>query len=173
MTLEDAVKLIKNNRAFKSSMQTWADLGCGSGLFTNALAHLLTKGSLIYAVDTNRSLLNKIPESEDIVIKKMCIDFTNDKLPGNLDGILMANSFHFVNDKNSFIKKIELNFKSKIIFLIVEYDTDKSNPWVPYPLSFNSLKFFFEAAGYSSIIKLNTHPSVYRRADIYSVLIEK
>jgi SAM-dependent methyltransferase len=173
MILDNAIKLIKNDKSFKSMVQTWADLGCGAGLFTNALAHLLTHGSLIYAVDSNRSSLNKIPESKNITIKKMHNDFTKDMLPDNLDGILMANSFHFVKDKNSFIKKVELNFKSKIIFLIVEYDTDKSNLWVPFPLSFNSLKIFFEDAEYSSVIKLNSFPSIYRRADIYSALIEK
>ena len=85
----------------------------------------------------------------------------------------MANSFHYVKDKDSFIKKIEKKFKSVALFLILEYDMDISNPWVPFPISFNSLKLFFKNEGYASIKKLNERTSIYRRANIYSALIKK
>ena len=106
-------------------------------------------------------------------IEKVHGNFIQTVLPQNLNGILMANSFHYVKDKNTFIKKIEKNLKLEGSFIIVEYDMDNSNPWVPYPLSFNSLKKFFEKFRYTSITKLNEHPSMYRRANIYSALIIK
>jgi hypothetical protein len=55
----------------------------------------------------------------------------------------------------------------------VEYDTDKSNPWVPYPISFATLERMFGDAGYASVQLLGTRPSIYKRAPLYAVQIEK
>ncbi len=173
MLLAKAIELIRNDTVQESNVQVWADLGCGSGLFTSALVNLLLTGSKVYAVDNSKDSLNKIPENKHVIIEKINKNFIQDNLPGNLDGILMANSFHYVDDKNSFIKKIVGNFKSKPIFIFVEYDTDVSNTWVPFPISFNSFKLFFGNEGYSSIKKLNERSSMYRRANIYSAIIKK
>ncbi len=107
MKLEEAAELLRNNITPKASIQSWADLGCGSGVFTQALANLLAQGSTIYAVDRNKTSLDKIHTNNNIRLEKLCRDFIKDQLPGNLDGILMANSFHYVNNKNSFIKKLK------------------------------------------------------------------
>ena len=60
MKLEEAVKLLSYSSDEKL---TWSDLGCGAGTFTLALAHQLKEGSVIYAVDKNKSSLDKIPDS--------------------------------------------------------------------------------------------------------------
>ncbi len=173
MHLKEAVDLIRHNSISGSVVQTWTDLGCGSGTFTAALANLLPAGSLIYAVDKSKSSLEKIPEEiNDVKVNKLKEDFTKGKIPGSLDGILMANSLHYVRDKSSFIKKIKTNLKPGGFFLIIEYDSMSSNPWVPYPVNFNSLKILFESEGCCSIIKINERPSVFRRANIYSSLIK-
>jgi ubiquinone/menaquinone biosynthesis C-methylase UbiE len=173
MLLNEAIDLIRTDIISGASVQIWADLGCGSGTFTEALANLLPENSIIYAVDRNKSLVENISGNNKIKIEKIHANFINDDLPQELDGILMANSIHYVEDKDSFIKKIEKNFKSKPFFLIVEYDMDISNPWVPFPLSFNSLKQFFTSADYTSVRKLNEHISVYQKANIYSAIIKK
>ncbi|MFZ0455326.1 MAG: class I SAM-dependent methyltransferase [Ignavibacteriaceae bacterium] len=173
MLLNDAIDLIRNDALSKTCAQTWADLGCGSGTFTKALANLLPDNSIIYAVDKNRSDLINVGRNEKIKVEKIDADFINDDLPLNLDGILMANSLHYVEEKSPFIKKIEKNFKSDSLFLIVEYDMDISNHWVPFPLSYNSLKLLFENEGYNSIKKLKERASLYRRTNIYSALINK
>jgi ubiquinone/menaquinone biosynthesis C-methylase UbiE len=173
MLLEDAIYLIRNDVISGPDIQTWADLGCGSGTFTAALANLLPDNSIIYAVDKSKYPMKNISVNNKITIEKINADFIIDDLPKELDGILMANSLHYVEDKDSFIKKIEKNFNSEPLFLIVEYDMDNSNPWVPFPLSFNSLKQFFTNAGYTSVRKLNEHISIYQRANIYSALIKK
>jgi hypothetical protein len=56
-------------------------------------------------------------------------------------------------------------------FVIVEYDLDKANRWVPYPVSRVRLTSLFIEAGYSSIKMLCSRPSVYRRAPLYAALI--
>ncbi len=173
MKLEEAVRLIGYEFVFFPQKQVWADLGCGSGTFTKALAVILPGNSVIYAVDKVKSVLNNIPDRfRNSAIEKINGDFTRIQLPFNLDGILMANSLHYIEDKDLFIKKIHMNLKEKGYFLIVEYDINISTPWIPYPVSFNSLKKLFNEEKYS-VIKLADHPSVYRKEKIYSALIMK
>ncbi len=171
MNLEEAIKLLSY---WSNKKEMWADLGCGSGTFTSALAHQLEGGGVIYAVDQNKNALNKIPDDyNDVQILKHQTDFTEIDLPNNLDGILMANSLHYVKDKYSFINNIKNYLKASGIIIIIEYDTDKSNHWVPFPISFQSLKSLFESCGFTWIKKLNEHPSIYRRANMYSAIIKK
>jgi ubiquinone/menaquinone biosynthesis C-methylase UbiE len=173
MELQDAISLIQYERPGTPEVQTWADLGCGQGLFTYALANSLLQGSTIYAVDENSSALKKIHSTGKVTIKTLHADFINDSLKlSNLDGILMANSLHYVKDKPAFIRKAIGYMKEKSNFLIAEYDTDKPvSTWVPYPVSFQSLRIIFSEAGYTSIKKLGEHTSVYNSGNIYSALI--
>src|SRR5215216_6627587 len=105
MELDEAIEFIQ----FKTSvsMQVWIDLGCGSGLFTLALANYLPPESVIKAIDKNERLLKKIPDDyKGVQIQTIAADFIRDPLPAEkLDGILMANSLHYVADKGAFIEK--------------------------------------------------------------------
>ena len=172
MKLDEAIKLISGIEGINKPNQQWADLGCGEGLFTRALANLLGKDSIIHAVDINLRSLSSFPDLENhVTIKKHKSDFINQEAPFNgIDGVLMANSFHFVKNKSIFISKLKIQLKPAHVLLLVEYDTDVSNSWVPYPISFKSLEKFFRENGYNSILKLHETPSLYNRANIYSVV---
>lgn len=174
MKLNEAISLISGIDDINKPGQQWADLGAGEGMFTKALANLLGKDSIIHAVDTNLRSLSSFPDLENqIIIKKLKFDFINQDLPFNeLDGVLMANSFHFVKNKSTFISKLKEHLKPSHSLLIVEYDTDVSNSWVPYPIMFESLEKFFITEGYQSIKKLHSMPSLYNRANIYSAIIK-
>jgi SAM-dependent methyltransferase len=152
---------------------TWADLGCGDGTFTLALAHLLVAGSMIHAIDRDRAALRKIPsEHEGVRIATHRGDFTTQPWPfDDLDGILMANSLHYVPDQAAFIRRCESHMKPDRRFLIIEYDTDAGNRWVPYPMSRLTLSALFEAAGYSSIRVLASRASIYQRVPLYAAVI--
>ena len=166
MNQTDAITLISKG-VTTSSPQRWADLGCGNGTFTNALFHLLPTGSKIEAIDRQTQRLG-------IPVNFTVANFETDELKLTaLDGILMANSLHFVQDKKKLITMLEPYFPGNPTFLIVEYDTDKANSWVPYPLSFPSLSTLFTSLGYHQVIKLAERPSVYNRARIYASLIQK
>ncbi len=171
MNLEEAIHLIRADKPFTKS--NWADLGCGSGLFTYALASLLPQGSTIYAIDKNINAFIQMAGFDGITIKQYELNFERDKLPfNNPDGILMANSLHFVKDKNGFIEGV-LTFKRLATVIIVEYDTEISNHWVPYPISFLSLKNTFHVAGFSSVIKINERPSAFNNGNLYSAIIRR
>jgi ubiquinone/menaquinone biosynthesis C-methylase UbiE len=54
VTVDDAAQLIGGARIGGGAM-TWADLGCGDGTFTLALAAILPRGSIIHAMDRDIS----------------------------------------------------------------------------------------------------------------------
>ncbi|MBO9730291.1 MAG: class I SAM-dependent methyltransferase [Chitinophaga sp.] len=172
MHVADAIALIKNNVI--PATGNWADLGCGSGLFTYALAHYLDTGSIIYALDKDKPSLSPLPNPHQVVIQPMQVDFVKDDLPVSaLTGILMANSIHYVADKPAFIERIKPHLQEKSFFLMVEYETTRANPWVPYPVPFNALKTLFHQAGFTMAVKLGERPSVYQSGTMYAALFAK
>jgi len=168
MTLAQAKELIKCDPLNASQPQTWFDLGCGSGLFTKALNGLLPQDSLIYAVDKQGTAFN----NKDI--KFLQLDFVKDPLPNvSVDGILMANSLHYVKDKLLFLTRIKNHLKTRGVFLLVEYDIETSNQWVPYPISLLSAGTLSTQAGFESFAKISDRPSVFNGRKIYSALFSR
>jgi len=168
--LRDAIEMLAESGVDALGLTKWADLGCGTGTFTVALAGLLSPGSTIHAMDRVGSVLQRIPpELRGVSITTHRGDFTNHTWPfANLDGILMANSLHYVEDQASFIRACESYMKSRRYFLIVEYDTREASRWVPYPVGQTRLTTLFEHAGYTSVRVLRSRSSIYRRAPLYS-----
>lgn len=170
-----AIELIKNAFTEPVTPVTWMDLGCGSGTFTKALSTLVGKGSMVYAIDASRSSLDKVPGSVDgVTIHKVAADFIVDELPAaSVDGILMANSLHYVADKPSLIRKLSAHLKPAAALLVVEYDTNKANQWVPHPISFNELQTLLGDHDFESIKKIGQAPSVYHAGGMYAARIKK
>jgi hypothetical protein len=178
VTIEDAIALL-NYPALRDHLAKpaapgntptashWADLGCGSGLFTFALAKFLSPGSTIDAIDL-RPGIDTQTTNNGVAIQPRAADFTRDDLQfSGLGGILMANSLHYVRDKPGFLTRI----KNVPSVLLVEYDTDRAVPrWVPYPLSFNSASDLLNAAGWPNVQKLGGRPSAFGRANLYAAL---
>lgn len=174
MKLNEAIRFLSNDIIVPEKTK-WADLGCGTGTFTLALASLLKPSSTIYALDADSSSLHQLPAKyNEVIIEKQESDFEKDDLSfTDLNGILMANSLHYVKDQPGFIKKIAGFLQATGCFLLIEYDTDIPNPWVPYPLSFSSAKNIFMEAGFSFAQKIHEKRSAFGRANLYSMLIKK
>jgi trans-aconitate methyltransferase len=172
MELVTALKLIEQGVDKNSTRQTWADLGAGSGLFTQSLSLCLPPGSVVHAVD-KLSVVKKIKLTTQVVrLITHQKDFVNEALDFEvLDGIVMANSLHYVDDKISFIERLKKNLKATGRLIIVEYDMNVSNSWVPYPIRFADLSLLSIKCGFSSVTKLFEVPSVYHNAMIYSALL--
>ena len=145
----------------------WADLGCGDGTFTFALAQFLPPGSTIEAIDL-RTTIKRQTTANGVTILPRKADFVKDELGlADLDGILMANSLHYVRDQPALLKRL----RPTSAFLLIEYDTDRATPvWVPYPVSFASASKLLPAAGWTSIARLGTRPSAFGRSNLYAVL---
>lgn len=172
MDQKDAAKFISFEN--KNPLpQLWLDLGCGTGLFTVALAGNLPAGSKIIAIDKDGKALRKIPDAvNDVVIQAMATDFVNDAWDvKEVDGILIANALHYVRDKEILLKKLISLMKINGVFLIVEYDRQAANQWVPYPLTIDAAKALFKGIGYPGFHMLNKRPSVFGEHYMYAAII--
>lgn len=172
MTHLDHVQLIK--KAIPKDTGIWADLGSGTGAFTLALADLVSPETKIYSIDKDKSSL----ETQKTQFEKMfpdanvefrIQDFTTPLNLPPLDGILMANSLHYVKDKIPFLKRLKTYLKPKGRLLLIEYNADSGNYWVPYPLSYDTFEKLMHASGFSKPTLLATISSSFLR-EIYSAL---
>jgi len=142
----------------------WADLGAGEGAFTLALAELLGPGSRIVAVDKDARALRGIGDEMAarfpyVAVETMAADFTRPLGLLELDGVLMANSLHFVRDKPPVLGLVRATLKPGGRLIVVEYGTEHGNPWVPFPFSFPTWEKMAADAGFESTRLLRTIPS--------------
>ncbi len=152
----------------------WADLGCGSGAFTLALAELLGPKAVIYAVDVSASALQdlelrlrrSLPACE---IRPRRADFTRPLDLPPLDGIVMANSLHFHREKEPIIRSVRGMLRKTGRFILVEYNVDRGNPWVPFPISWRTWQGLAAACGFAHTEKIGAKPSSFLR-EIYSAV---
>jgi ubiquinone/menaquinone biosynthesis C-methylase UbiE len=162
---------------------SYADLGAGSGAFTLALRELLGLSADIYAVDRDQGRLSELERahrarfgtSDHLHI--IPADFTGElgtsassvrRLPP-LEGVLMANSLHYFRDKEKVLRHIGSFLRPGGALLLVEYNVDRGNPWVPHPLSFEAFSELAPRAGFSEPRLLAKHPSRFLR-EFYSAL---
>jgi ubiquinone/menaquinone biosynthesis C-methylase UbiE len=151
----------------------WADLGAGTGTFTLALRELVGPEAVIYAVDKDRSSLAELKRGferrfgEAPGLHVLHADFETILGLPPLDGVLMANSLHFFKDKAVVLSQVRGLLKPGGMLLLVEYNVDRGNPWVPYPLSFSTFKTVGTAAGFEEPRLIATHPSSFLR-EFYS-----
>jgi ubiquinone/menaquinone biosynthesis C-methylase UbiE len=171
MKISEAIALIDARRIEWTRPQSWCELGCGSGTFTTALAHLLAPGSTIHAVDLDQRTLAGVPDHyEGVEIRKRVGDIRSPQLLlPSVDGILMANTLHFIQEQQVFLKRLQSVADR---FLIVEYERSNPNRWGPYPVGFERLRQLFTEAGVERVEKLATRPSLFG-GTIYSALAEK
>jgi ubiquinone/menaquinone biosynthesis C-methylase UbiE len=133
----------------------WADLGAGEGAFTLALADLIGREGHIVAVDKDARALRSIGEG----IETRVADFTKPLDLHDLDGVVMANSLHFVRDKTRVLEAVHQMLRPGGRLIIVEYGTDSGNPWVPYPFAYQQWEAMAARAGFKNTRLLKTVPS--------------
>jgi len=176
MEHQDHVNLLRP--ADLSQGGIWADFGAGSGAFTLALSELVGLKAEIYAIDKDRSGFSKLEQSHRARfgtsqnIHPVRADFTGALSLPPLDGILMANSLHFFKQKEKVLRHVRSFLKLNGTLLLVEYNVDSGNPWVPYPLSFETYHKLAPQTGFTEPRLLATNPSRFLR-EFYSAVAYK
>jgi SAM-dependent methyltransferase len=172
MNHEDHLFLLKGG--IRSLSGTWAEFGSGGGLFTLALVELTRPDARIYSIDWDKHALkrqsNLIREnfpSREAGIIYLHADYTTLLDLPALDGVLIANSLHFQENKLSLLKKINGYLRPGGCMLLVEYNSDRGNHWVPYPLSFGTWQQLALQAGFWNTRLLAKVPSSFM-GEIYS-----
>ena len=133
----------------------WVDLGAGEGAFTLALAELLGPEARIIAIDRDATALREIGDG----IETRVADFTKPLGLSDLDGVVMANSLHFVRDKLRVLGAVRQMLKPDGRLIMIEYGSDRGNPWVPYPMSYRTWERIAGEAGFAGTVLLHTVPS--------------
>ena len=165
----DHVRLLRDG---VTSGGRWADLGAGTGAFTLALAELVGTGGEVTAVDRDRGALHDLERTlrpGGATVRTLRADFTKPIDLAPLDGVVMANSLHFVRDKAPVLALVRAMLKPAGRLLLVEYDADKGNPYVPHPLSFEAWRTLADASGFTGTRELASVPSRFLRR-IYSAV---
>ena len=170
MTHEDHLALLAEG--VTTGPATWADLGSGTGSFTIALAELLGGEGKIISVDRDgralreqeQVLRSRFPRLEVQLIAR---DFTTLADISGLDGVVMANSLHYQPDAEGFLRKVKAWLKPGGRLIVVEYDIEMPNPWVPHPMSWRRFSAIAGTVGFSAVRLLDSRSSRYHRR-VYS-----
>lgn len=144
----------------------WADIGSGHGAFTLALADLIGPAGVIHSLDRDGRALRaqasvlgaRFPQTH---VEFHTADFTRKLDLPTLDGLVMANALHFVRDKAPVVSLLARTLRPGGRLILVEYDTDRGNQWVPYPLTFPDWQALASRCGLVQTRLLATRPSSF------------
>jgi SAM-dependent methyltransferase len=174
MDHRDHVELLRGGVAGAGG--TWADVGAGDGAFTLALAELLGPGGRIIAVDRDRGALEENARAiaarfPGVGLETRRADFEGPLELPPLDGLVAANSLHFVaRDRQlQVVRLLASSLRPGGAFIVVEYDADHGNPWVPHPFSAASWERLAADAGLVGTNPIGRVPSRFLGA-IYSAV---
>src|SRR4029077_7090132 len=112
------------------------------------------------------AFVSSVPQAE---LRVRNADFTKPLDLSALDGVVMANALHSVEDKPPVAAPVRGYLKHGGRLLLVEYDSDRGNNWVPYPMSFKTWRDVAAEAGFVETRQLATVPSRFLQR-IYSAL---
>lgn len=177
MNHADHVELLK--LGVPSPGGVWAEFGSGRGAFTLALTELIGPTGTIHSVDKNGKALNEQAQAIQYRFAELApkmhylaADYTNPLDLPPLDGLLMANSLHFQRDKRTILRAILDYLSPGGCLILVEYNINRGNPWVPYPIPFNDWEELAQECGFINTRILGVRPSRSMK-EIYSAVSDK
>jgi SAM-dependent methyltransferase len=178
MDHRDHVRLLKAGLPEVKSdpAPVWADFGSGQGAFTLALAELLGPGAQIHSIDQDARALRAQQQALDAGYPDSCVnyhpaDFTQRLELPVLDGLVMANALHFIarSRQAEVVRLLKGYLRPQGRMLLVEYNVDRGNLWVPHPLSYPTWEALARECGFASTRLLSTTPSSFLH-EFYSAL---
>lgn len=142
----------------------WAEMGAGAGAFTLALRDLAGPEIEIIAIDRDagdlraleRAMTRAFPGTR---LETRRADFTRPLDLPLLDGILAANALHYAPDQAALLRRWRGHLHPGGRLIVVEYDTDHGNQWVPYALSYPTFARLAREAGFATVERIGTQPS--------------
>jgi SAM-dependent methyltransferase len=175
MDHQDHLALLRNGIPTRGGV--WADFGSGRGAFTSALAESVGSSGQIYSIDKDRRALQAQSRLLSGHISAQALpkihyirqDYLNRIDLPDLDGIVMANALHFQRHKEPVLAMILQYLKPGGRFILVEYNVDHGNVWVPHPISYPTWETLAMNLGFVGTCLLERRPSHFLN-EIYSAL---
>lgn len=130
---------------------------------------LLGAGSRIYAVDRNPralAVLQRWADADGADVVTIRGDFTDpaawsEIAERTLDGILLANSLHFVSAADRVLRRLVDLIRPGGRVVLVEYERRAPSRWVPFPVSPERFSELARYAGLAMPDVVATRPSVF------------
>ena len=159
MDAREAERLIEP--AVPSGAGVWADFGAGDGTFTRALVARLGPGARVFAVDRDARALAALERVAGVTSVRADLKQPFElpgAPPGTLDGLLLANTLHFMRDPPAVLARLVAWLRPGGSAVLIEYDQRSPSRWVPHPIDAADLPALFESAGLEP-------PRIVARAD--------
>lgn len=168
----DHVNLLR--RGIPTPQGVWADFGSGTGAFTLALAELIQPTGTIFSIDRDglalqaqeKQMKARFPK---VQVQYMKASYTRPLELPPLDGLIAANTLHFLQDKEPVLSLFFSYLKPAGWMILVEYNVENGNYAVPYPLPYPAWERLAKRSGFATTQLLATRPSRFLR-EIYSAL---
>jgi ubiquinone/menaquinone biosynthesis C-methylase UbiE len=172
MQLQTAISLLQPAIPPSEFPQTWADIGAGTGLFTQALDQILPEKSTIITLDKSPHPLWYL-KLERCQLRVEDGNFERKMDLPLLDGMVMANALHYTQEPERVLRSLLEYLKPGGRLVLVEYDTDTAMPpWVPFPVSISRLGVLAKTAGWKKPEITGQMPSAYGHSQIYVAVLE-
>lgn len=156
---------------------TWADLGAGSGNFTRVLSDLVGPAGVIYAVDRSahalRMLMLSLPWPGGTTIRPVVADIRHQLNLPPLDGVLLANVLHFVEDQPALLGRLARALLPHGKCVVVEYELTHNLGWTPFPVPFERWALLVAAVGFKSTHRIGRRRSPRTGIEMYAALAVK
>jgi ubiquinone/menaquinone biosynthesis C-methylase UbiE len=146
----------------------WADFGAGVGSFTRALRELVGPEAVIYAIDRDRHALRGQRDAIPVAG-----DFTQPLDLPSLDGILMANALHWVNDQARVMAQLVGYLHPGGRLILVEYDVTGPRSYIPHPVPYARFEALAQAAGLRDVRRIGERVSPSSGVTMYAGVAQK
>lgn len=136
----------------------WIDAGCGNGTYSFPLSTLVSE---VIALDKNKNNLSYLESkiTSEMNIWTQHFDFSKPSWNSSLvDGILFSFSLHYDPEHRIALEHAYRQLKPGGKLVVIEYSSEKSVPWVPYPLPQEELISILETISFITIKVIQTLP---------------
>lgn len=86
--------------------------------------------------------------------------------------LLMANALHFASDAEGVLRRVVAMLPPAGKLLLVEYDRERGNPWVPYPVPLRRFRALAEEVGLGRPEEIGRRPSRYQ-GEMYAAVARR
>jgi SAM-dependent methyltransferase len=147
---------------------TWADLGCGDGIFSAVLADLLGPFGRVVGLDRDRHALSRFDRNMAAAgmggeTTAVLADFRQPLPLAQVDGLLAANALHFTRqaEKAPLLSALTQRLRPGGQWIIVEYNHELGTGAVPHPLAADGWVRLLHSLGLQDVRVAARVPSRY------------
>ena len=141
-----------------------ADIGAGSGYFTRRIARAVGPSSVVWALDIRREILDYLESrasQEGLANVRARVVAPDDPglPPGQVDTVVMVDTFHYVKDRASYARKLRAGLAPGGRIVIIDFvpKSPEERPWGPPPSQWMSREEVDAAMAAAGLVPVRVH----------------